>query len=90
MLFGQHDLGDWAAVNREGLEQLGPRADRLRVLHYDPHRSGAGPVGDLYPVTTVTWWGNTCSELLTVFTNTLLVLCNISITKTVLLGFLVR
>lgn len=55
MFLRQHDLGDWAAVNREGLEKLRSRADCLRVLDDDPDRPGGGPVCNLDPVPAVTW-----------------------------------
>lgn len=54
MFLRQHDLGDGAAVDGEGLEELWPRANRLRVLHDDPDRPGTGPVRDLDPVPAVT------------------------------------
>lgn len=54
MFFRQHDLGDGAAVDREGLEELRSRADGLRMLNDDSNRPGAGPVRDLDPVPTVT------------------------------------
>lgn len=55
MFLRQHDLGDGAAVDGEGLEELRPRAHRLRVLDDDPHSPGAGAVRDLNPVPAVTW-----------------------------------
>ncbi len=51
----EHDLGDGAAVDREGLEELRPRADRLRMLNDDSNRPRAGPIRDLDPVPAVTW-----------------------------------
>lgn len=55
MFLRQHDLGDRAAVDGEGLEELRPRANRLRVLDDDPDRPRAGSVRDLNPVPTVAW-----------------------------------
>lgn len=55
VLLRQHDLGDGAAVHGEGLEELGARAHRLRVLHDHPHHARAGAVGDLDPVAAVAW-----------------------------------
>lgn len=43
----------------EGLEELGSRAHCLGVLDNDPHHSGAGAIGNLNPVPTVTWGGPT-------------------------------
>lgn len=42
----------------EGLEELRAPSPPPRVLHDDPRTPpGAGPVGDLNPVSTVTWRG---------------------------------
>jgi hypothetical protein len=49
-------------VHTEGLEELGSRAHRLRVLHNDPHHPGAGAIGNLNPVPTVTWGGPTAKR----------------------------
>lgn len=54
MFLREHDLGDGAAVDREGLEELRPRADRLRMLNDDSNRPRAGPIRDLDPVPAVT------------------------------------
>ena len=37
-------------MNSEGLEELRPLADGLRMLDDDPDSPGAGAVRDLYPV----------------------------------------
>lgn len=39
MFLRQHDLGNRAAVNGEGLEELWTGPHRLWMLHYDTHRA---------------------------------------------------
>lgn len=53
MFLGKHDLNNTTPMNREALKQLWTMTDSLRMLNNDPNLPGAGPIGDLDPITGI-------------------------------------